>query len=99
MMRRPVVLIGGQRENSGGVAVAKAVPKCQDTKLSDKISTSCAGNLAVFPACGIPSSSQDLRDCLDGLVRCGVCRGLNAVDDLVRDCDTFDDDMANASCP
>jgi hypothetical protein len=53
------------------VAVAKAVQKCQDTKLVEKIR----------------------------IVRCEVCRGLNAVDDLACDCDTFDDDVANASCP
>jgi DNA-binding beta-propeller fold protein YncE len=75
------------------------ITKACDTKLSDKISQSCAGNLDVFPACGVPGSPEDLRECLDRLVRCEVCRGLNAVDDLERDCDTFDDDMANASCP
>jgi DNA-binding beta-propeller fold protein YncE len=75
------------------------IAKACDTKLGDKISKSCAGNLDVFPGCGDPPTAGDLRDCLDRLVRCEVCRGLNAVDDLVRDCDTFDDDMANASCP
>jgi hypothetical protein len=73
--------------------------KACDTKLGEKISKSCAGKLDVLPGCGAPATAGDLRGCLDRLVRCEVCRGLNAVDDLVRDCDTFDDDMANASCP
>lgn len=75
------------------------VAKACDTKLVEKISASCTGNLGVFAGCDTPATAGDLQDCLDRLVRCEVCRGLNAVDDLVRDCDTFDDDADNASCP
>jgi hypothetical protein len=33
------------------------------------------------------------------VVECQVCLGLNAADDLVRDCDAFDDGAVNGTCP
>ena len=41
----------------------------------------------------------DLGDCLDRLVECRVCLGLNAADALNRDCDDFDDGLTNGTCP
>jgi pimeloyl-ACP methyl ester carboxylesterase len=74
------------------------IAKACDTKLKDKISKKCAGNLDVFSGCGAQATAEDLRDCLDAFVECGVCTALNEVDNLSRDCDAFDDGQLNGSC-
>jgi hypothetical protein len=73
------------------------IAKACVTKLDASIDKKCDGvdTDAAFPGC----SGEDLGDCLDRLVECRVCEALNAVDDLNRDCDDFDDGMANGSCP
>jgi hypothetical protein len=120
-------------------AVAKAIGKCQDAKLSSfnsckkggfkagtitdagtleaecmtpdipdgkgKIGKKCAGfdlakkcsgtdNDALFPGCapGVDAA------CLDQKVECEVCKALNALDGLSRNCDEFDNDSADGSC-
>ncbi len=78
--------------------IAKA---CQ-SKLKAKLDSKCAGTLDVFPGCNdpnAPGTTQELADCLDRLVECRVCLGLNAADNLARDCDDFDDGALNGSCP
>ncbi len=80
------------------------VGKACETKLSSKISKKCTGpgvslNTA-FPGSD-PNGSQDperLRLWIDLMVECEVCRLLNDVDALARDCDRFDDGLANGSC-
>jgi cysteine-rich repeat protein len=71
-----------------------------NTKLAAEINDTCGGvdTVAAFPPCNTGDRGQ-LRTCLDELVECQVCLGLNAADDLVRDCDEFDDGLANGSCP
>ena len=78
--------------------IAKA---CQ-TKLKAKLDSKCAETLDLFPGCNepsAPSNTQELADCLDRLVECRVCLGLNAADNLGRNCDQFDDGAFNGSCP
>ena len=55
---------------------------------------------AAFPGeCSGSANLADLGDCLDRLVECRVCLGLNAADALSRYCDNFDDGVVNGSCP
>ncbi len=49
---------------------------------------------ALFPPC----KGQDLGDCLDQKIECEVCKALNKLDGLSRDCDEFDGDPTG-SCP
>jgi hypothetical protein len=71
-----------------------------ETKLADKINRVCqVGDISIaFPGCSGTDHNQ-LGTCLDRLVRCQVCLGLNAADDLTTDCDGFDDEAVNQSCP
>ena len=73
--------------------------KACESKLDAAITSKCGGLdlAALFPGCGTPDPGA-LSDCLDRLVECRVCRALNAADALSRDCDDFDDGLANASC-
>ena len=58
-------------------------------KLGDAISSSCTGNLDVFPGCGSPADLGELRNCLDCSVTAQVCMALNAADGLARDCEAL----------
>ncbi|MCH6562087.1 MAG: PQQ-binding-like beta-propeller repeat protein [Myxococcales bacterium] len=72
------------------------------TKIDDKLSKKCGSAViaTVFPGeCSGSSNLAELGDCLDRLVECRVCLGLNAADALSRDCDEFDDGLTNGSCP
>jgi hypothetical protein len=55
---------------------------------------------ALFPGtCSAEATNATaLTQCIDVRVECRVCRLINLVDDLVRDCDDFDDGQINASC-
>ncbi len=50
----------------------------------------------VFPGNCVGSSL--FSDCVDTAVECRVCLMLDAIDGLSRDCDLFDDGVANLSC-
>jgi cysteine-rich repeat protein len=78
----------------------RKIPKFCNTKLAEKINDDCVGvdTVFAFPPCNTGDRGQ-LRTCLDELVKCQVCLGVNAADDLVRDCDEFDDGAVNGSCP
>ncbi|MFQ5514581.1 MAG: hypothetical protein ACE5FG_09075 [Myxococcota bacterium] len=52
---------------------------------------------AAFPSCGTADPSE-LHDCLEAGVECAVCTALNRADRLNRNCDEFDDGLANGSC-
>jgi hypothetical protein len=69
------------------------------TGISDTLNKKCPTALvdpnALFPPC----AGEDLADCLDQKVECEVCKALNALDGLSRNCDEFDDGVANESCP
>ncbi len=76
----------------------------EDTK--GKIAKKCGGDFDIGKKCG----GQDLNALLPGLapnvgagsidvaIECRVCLALNALDGLGRDCDLFDDGLANGSC-
>jgi hypothetical protein len=64
--------------------------------LGSTLGKKCAGldTDALFPPC----AGQDLAQCLDVKIECEVCKALNALDGLSRDCDEFDDGVLNGSC-
>ncbi len=74
-------------------SVAKAV-----AKLGPTITKKCPGvNIAAaFP--GVCASAIDFPACVDTRVECRACLMLDAMDGLGRDCDLFDDGVANGSC-
>ncbi len=56
-------------------------------KLGNAIRGSCTmENLDVFPGCGSPATTAELRNCLDCSVTAQVCMALNAADGLAQDC-------------
>ncbi len=69
------------------------------TKLADAIGKRCTGIdlVRAFPGCQT-SDPGELQVCLDRMVECQVCRALNEADNLDRNCDLFDDSLANGSC-
>ncbi len=76
------------------------IAKVCGAKLAQEINDHCSGvdtSLAI-PGCGTPDLAQ-LATCVDRLVGCELCLALNAADNLVRDCDDFDDGLSNGSCP
>ena len=78
------------------------IEKACITQLDDKIDKSCAGldYATLFPGnCSGEATLSDFERCVDRLVECRVCLALNQADGLNRDCDDFDDGMANGSCP
>ena len=82
---------------TGGIpdGKGKIAKKCGNG-LGGTVGKKCAGtdNAALFPPC----AGGDLGDCLDQKIECEVCRALNLLDGLNRDCDLFDDGLANGSC-
>ena len=88
---RPIILTGGIPDPKG------RINKCFDQMLNT-INKKCA-NLDVFPGCPSPAAADDLVLCIDEMSECEVCRALNEIDVLSRDCDEFDDGIANGSCP
>ncbi len=45
-----------------------------------------------------PNGGSTLRAFVDRVIECEACKAINQADALSRDCDLFDDGMANASC-
>jgi cysteine-rich repeat protein len=60
---------------------------------------SCSGMSlpALFPTCGSGSSAVT-ASCLDRKVSCRACLAINAANNIQRDCELFDDGLANTSC-
>jgi hypothetical protein len=73
----------------------KLIGKCI-VGIQKAIDKKCIGfdTAALFPGCEGPVSVA----CLDVFVECEVCQALNQIDALSRDCDLFDDGLANGSC-
>ncbi len=51
---------------------------------------------AALPGCA--GATAGVAECVDGILACSVCTGLNTADALGRDCDLYDDGTANSSC-
>ena len=51
---------------------------------------------AAFPSLCV--GAADLGDCFETHVNCRLCRALNRIDGLSKDCDAFDDGQTNTSC-
>ena len=79
---------------SGGIAA-------QESAVRTAVRESCTPAIldAAFPGCAPSATSNEMASCAIGHARCRYCRGFNAFDGLAIDCDTFDDEIANASCP
>ena len=73
----------------------------QESSVRTAVRESCTEAIldAAFPGCAPSATRNELASCAIGAARCRFCRGFNAFDGLAIDCDTFDDDLANASCP
>lgn len=52
---------------------------------------------AAFPGCA-PGSPTALANCVDAAAACRACRAVNVSAGLSRDCDRFDDGIANGTC-
>jgi hypothetical protein len=78
-------------------AASKQVSKSVE-KLGDVVAKRC-GDVAVdevFP--GACAGAGDFAGCVHERVDCAMCLLFNAVGDLDRNCDLFDDDSVNGSC-
>jgi hypothetical protein len=67
--------------------------------LGGTLGKKCPGTLdldALFPPCA--NHPVTLAQCLDEKIECEVCLALNALDGLDRDCDEFDNGIADGSC-
>jgi hypothetical protein len=78
----------------------KAKVAKKESQLLGGTASKCAGLgvAAHFPGCASPDTTA-LAACAQRAARCRFCRALNAFDELSTDCDDFDDEMINTSCP
>jgi len=76
-----------------GGRIAKAIGKL------DKTMDSRCGDYLVDAFPGKCQGQAEFAQCVDTLVECRVCLMLNSADALNRNCDSFDDDVINDSCP
>ena len=94
-IQSPLLLEGCMGEDPKG-----KITKSCNAKLADTIGKKCTGlipddpNQPIFAGC----LDEDLETCLNRIVRCRVCRGLNQADKLARHCDEFDEGVVNSSC-
>jgi hypothetical protein len=66
-------------------------------KLDKTMDRKCGAYLVdAFP--GACEGQGEFAQCVDTLVGCRACLMINAMDDLSKDCDGFDDGTLNASC-
>jgi hypothetical protein len=75
--------------------------KACNTKLLSTLQGKCADITIATLLPGECTTAADLpalRECLDRLVECQVCKALNQADGLNQDCDLFDDGFENDSC-
>lgn len=68
------------------------------TKLADTLAGKCEGLPAPLLFPGTCAAAPDVAACLATRIRCRTCRIADQSQGLGRDCDTFDDGTANASC-
>jgi hypothetical protein len=94
----------GTITNAGELVTLCMTPEIHDPK--GKIAMKCGGdfdlakkcgttdNDALFPGCAVP----DRAACIDHKIECEVCKALNDLDGLSRDCDEFDNGVLDGSC-
>ena len=70
-----------------------------EQKLHSDVQSRCASVSSAFPGECDGLGGTALGDCLERLVECRACRMINIADGLDGDCDLFDDQQANGSCP
>jgi len=73
-----------------GQGMQKKVQKCADTVDDRSLSQ-------LFPGCASDNVSG-VTVCLDQAAKCRFCLSANSAVEANRDCDLFDDDIANGSC-
>jgi hypothetical protein len=78
-----------------------AFKKCEDASSGPvDIATAFPGACAGADASGGETlATNDFAQCIDERAECRVCLMLNDIDGLDVDCDSFDDGLANGSCP
>ena len=78
----------------------KAKVAKKESQLLGSTASKCAGLgvAAHFPGCASVDEIA-LAACAEQSARCRFCRALNAFDALATDCDDFDDEVTNGSCP
>ena len=86
-------MLGDPRGKIAKACVAKVSAQVQGQCVPESVDLSSA-----FPGCDTDDPGE-LVVCLEQIVKCHVCLGLNAADALNRDCDEFDDGVLNGSCP
>jgi hypothetical protein len=90
-------LKAGDIASAGDLQALCMTPDIPDGK--DKISKKCGGDFDLGKKCGSPVDKDALfpgcapgvdAACIDQKIECEVCKALNALDGLARDCDEFD---------
>jgi hypothetical protein len=89
-------LKAGNIASAGDLQALCMTPDIPDGK--QKISKKCGGDFDLAKKCGsvdkdalFPGCAPGVdRDCIDQKIECEVCKALNALDGLARDCDEFD---------
>jgi cysteine-rich repeat protein len=80
-------------------AAGKIAQKEADLRSAARTKCGSVALDAAFPGCAPSADATALATCATNDARCRFCRSFNAFDGLAIDCDAFDDDAANASCP
>ena len=90
----------GVPDRRGEIAI-----KCEE-KMSKEIAKECSdpgigATSELFPGlCSqAPLTAAGFGVCIRTLIQCRDCEAINSADHLGRDCDLFDDGLANLSCP
>jgi hypothetical protein len=102
-------LAGGQLETAieaDLLADAKGRIARMSSRLATKTGAACAPSELAGPIgdlfagrCAAPADAATLATCADEAAHCRFCTSLNAFDGLALDCDAFDDEIDNLSCP
>jgi cysteine-rich repeat protein len=73
----------------------------QEANVRTQVRTSCTQPIldAAFPGCAPSATLNEMASCAIAAARCRFCVAFNAFDGIAMDCETFDDDLGNASCP
>ncbi len=93
-----------QPDAKGKIAKACNLVGVKPDKIRADLQKQCldkVGNLDMFDGnecAGATGSVDDMATCIDTIVECEICNWANTTDNLVRDCDLFDNGVADTSC-